>query len=130
MVAVRQMDLLGTHEISADPAQVRQARHQARHLAEQATGDEDTLYNLGLLLSEAITNATLHGTAPITIHVRRSRPRQILRVEVIDKGSRDQSTDSRVDYGRGFQVIEGLAAAWHLDLRLGETVCWFEMQIP
>lgn len=92
--------------------------------------------DVGLLVSEAVTNALLHsssgreqGTFAVTYSISGGR----IRVEVRDDGApvaprrRVHSLDSMT--GRGLDLFEALADRWGYRGDAGGRVVWFELDI-
>jgi anti-sigma regulatory factor (Ser/Thr protein kinase) len=107
-----------------------------RHVRGVLSGDgcsEDDVSSAVLLTSEVVTNAVLHGSAPIVLRLQHWGAS--LRVEVRDAGAAfgpvsTRSEDLTAEGGRGLALIESLATAWgrtvHDDVPIGKTV-WFEI---
>jgi anti-sigma regulatory factor (Ser/Thr protein kinase) len=95
-------------QLSHEPAQVRQAREQARRaLSRWGLGEHAEL--AGLIVSELATNAIKHGDGPVQVRV--SYARGDLRVEVHDDGAerpvkRPVTADDET--GRGLALLDDL----------------------
>lgn len=81
-----------------------------------------------LVASELITNATLHGSPPVTLRILRNR---IIRVEVEDQG---RSAPMLVQHtpdamtGRGLAMVSALASEWGVEpVPSGGKVVWAEI---
>ena len=110
-----------------------------RHVRGVLSGDgcsEDDVSSAVLLTSEVVTNAVLHGSAPIVLRLQHWGAS--LRVEVRDAGAAfgpapTASWDVTAEGGRGLALVEVLATAWgrtvHDDVPTGKTV-WFEIVRP
>lgn len=83
-----------------------------------------------LAVSELVTNAVLHGRAPITLLLRLHADR--LRVEVGD-GSPVSPSFSMLDptavTGRGLMLISATADGWGVDPRPDGKTVWFELLV-
>lgn len=79
-----------------------------------------------LLASELLTNAALHGSAPITVQVQVRGDR--IRVSVADASPAPPVLRDGNDYGGwGLHLLERAAAAWgHHEEEDGKCV-WFEL---
>ena len=63
-----------------------------------------------------MTNAVVHGGAPVELVLRVSGPR--VRVEVVDAGVRMPAlrhTSPSDDHGRGLMLVDSLARAWGIE---------------
>jgi anti-sigma regulatory factor (Ser/Thr protein kinase) len=111
------------------PASAAEARRQVRRFA----AENDLLDRAGvalLVLSELVTNAVLHGTAPIQVAV--TSYDDILRIEVTDG---DPSTDrlvvqhGRTDRpgGRGLHIVNSLARDWGMTVHPEGKTVWAEV---
>lgn len=112
--------------VSADAAAM--ARHRIVEAATPCRGkpDHDTL---GLLVSEVVTNAVLHGEAS-DLDVELTLGDKALRVSVSDDGRgfvpRPRALDSDDIGGWGLYLVEQLAAAWGVSSG-DRTTVWFEL---
>ena len=103
----------------------------ARFSAEREI-DDAALAALKLLVSEVVSNAVIHSTAPSAaeITLRARLLEHLVRVEVIDQGS-GFAAESRVPSaqtgGYGLYLLTREAASWgvHVD---GSTCVWFEVE--
>ena len=86
--------------------------------------------DLMLLVSELVTNACVHGTEPIRVHLDVDQGR--VRVEVED-GSPVmpgvQRPDERSTVGRGLLIVESLSRAWGAEPFRAGKVVWAEVPI-
>ncbi len=85
-----------------------------------------------LLTSELVTNAVLHGLAPIRLEIHRNPG--TMRVEVHDAGLMFVAPAAAAwsltdEGGRGLPLLDALATAWgsHTGAVAGGKVLWFEM---
>ena len=87
----------------------------------------DAHADLGLVVSELVANAVLHGRGEITLRLQFDDG--ILRGEVIDQGGgfeRQLRERGPEDVGgRGLLVVEALCASW--GVHEGTTHVWFEL---
>ena len=115
-------------ELAAEPAAARLARNAVVELFE-AEGFGSRAHDAALAVSEVVTNAVLHGRAPI--RVRLLVGADGIRVEVWD-GSAVSPAFSMMDptavTGRGLLLVSSVADAWGVDPEAdGKTVwCAFE----
>jgi anti-sigma regulatory factor (Ser/Thr protein kinase) len=118
-----------TVELPFSPDAVRQARAVVRECAEGLS--ERVTDNAELLVSEAVTNAVLHGAPELRLTV--TAEDADLSVEVADGGTGMPATGapSEVDdaSGRGLEIIELLSVAWGVDVDPAHRgkVVWFRM---
>jgi anti-sigma regulatory factor (Ser/Thr protein kinase) len=83
-------------------------------------------------VSELVTNALLHATAPLTVRVRGTREHP--RVEVRD-GSRDlplmpgaevrDEDDLLLTFGRGLSIVARCSTAWGVEVEDDGKIVWF-----
>jgi PAS domain S-box-containing protein len=121
-------DLL-EHRLPADPTAPRAAR---RFVASALTelGFEQDVEVATLLVSELVTNATVHADSGGVLRVRPRR--DAVRVEVADTSAQApvmRARDVHAEGGRGMLLVEELAAAWGVQIdRDGRgKVVWFEL---
>ena len=127
--------------LSARPESVGLGRHFLRRTLKRWHLPDDTIESAILLLSEALTNAVLHASPPVSLVVRSDGD---LRVEVHDGDptpaltsvetagleSLIRSPDLEAENGRGLAMIALLATRWGIDAeRDGKTV-WFALDVP
>ncbi|MFF8635756.1 ATP-binding protein [Streptomyces pilosus] len=118
---------------SADPGAVRAARSAVRdqlHL-----WDLDSVGDLAaLLVSELVTNALQHATAPIGVRLLRpSGDDGVLRVEVSDpladlprvRAARPEDED-----GRGLLLLASASRRWGTRPGVRGKTVWFELTLP
>lgn len=86
--------------------------------------------DLALLVSELVTNASVHGAEPV--RVRLDAGRELVRVEVEDGSPlmpQMRRPDGRSTVGRGLLIVESLSRAWGAERRGGGKVVWAEVPI-
>jgi serine/threonine-protein kinase RsbW len=110
---------------------------QARRFAIDALGERSWLRDVvGLLVSEAVTNALLHsssghdqGTFTVVYVIARDR----IRIEVYDRGApavpRMRVHDLDSMSGRGLELFEALADNWGYRGDERGRVVWFELDL-
>lgn len=81
-----------------------------------------------LVVTELVTNATLHGEPPVTLRVARLADR--VRIEVEDTGRAlpvqvRQSHDSMT--GRGLSLVSAVSAAWGVEAASAGKIVWAEL---
>lgn len=114
--------------LSADPEQVAEARRLvAGYLRDR--GDDDGEVAV-LLVSELVTNAILHGRAPLELRAQAAGAG--VRVEVHDQEpSRPpilrHDEDLTEPGGRGLQLVDTLADRWGWAENDQGKVVWFEL---
>ena len=85
-----------------------------------------------LIVSELVTNAVMHGTAPIRMELHLDLGE--LRVDVFDAAPAEDveiHRDGVVDEtsGRGLRIVENLADAWGVRWCGGEKSVWATMRV-
>jgi len=104
----------------------------ARRFVREQMSDSGTLADVDtalLLVSEVVTNALLHGSAPrmLTVDVRADT----VRVEVADGSPvlpRVHGFAATAATGRGLRLLDSLASRWGADPDPGDgKVVWFEV---
>ena len=91
--------------------------------------DAGVVDNARLVVTELVTNATLHGRPPLSVRVRRTGDR--IRVEVEDAGPGMPvlplpSTESMT--GRGLSLVAAVGAAWGVEPGApGHKVVWVDL---
>jgi PAS domain S-box-containing protein len=116
-------------QLTLDPTGPRAAREFVRDALESLGRTED-IEVATLLVSELVTNATLHaGTGG---RIRVSATDSKIRVEVSDGSPAApvmRARDVEAEHGRGMLLVEGLADAWGVDVWPGGggKAVWFEL---
>ena len=102
---------------------------RARRLVRSALSDEmpDVAGDAELVVSELVTNAALHGEAPITVRVLVNR---VARIEVHDAGRSapillKQGTDAMT--GRGLSMVAAIASDWGVEPSDVGKAVWAEL---
>lgn len=113
------------HDLSADPGVVGAAREAvAGHL--RAWGvDRQIVDDLVLVASELVTNAVLHGSAPIALRVQRTQ-REVV-VEVKDDSAappRRRRAGAYDESGRGLSIVEAMTDRWGSRSAADGKVVW------
>jgi anti-sigma regulatory factor (Ser/Thr protein kinase) len=120
--------------LTADCRQVAEARHRmSRHLDARGI-DGEVADNAILLVSELVTNAILHGEAPVAVRVQ--IPDDHLHVEVHDADSEATVLVPRAALlpqerlgGRGLRLVDTLASRWGLAAYERGKCIWFEIDL-
>jgi anti-sigma regulatory factor (Ser/Thr protein kinase) len=117
-------------ELPAELTAVRNARDMVRGAAAALALTEDGLDTANLIVSELVTNALLHGAAPVRLRVRSSGPR--LYIEVAD-GARyrphrrvARETDEN---GRGLELLQALSRRWGVRPQVTGKVVWAQLDL-
>jgi GAF domain-containing protein len=116
-----------TLQLKDAPDAVPVARHFVREKLrgtplEHRSGDSE------LILTELVTNATLHGTPPVTVGVLVSS--EMARFEVSDASSGTPVglvRDPEAMTGRGLMLVEALSDRWGVDRRDRGKLVWAEV---
>ncbi|WP_414503900.1 SpoIIE family protein phosphatase [Streptomyces sp. NEAU-L66] len=116
-------------ELTCDPAEVATARGLAgRQLAEW--GMDDLLFTTELIVSELVTNAIRHATAPITLRLIRQ---DALICEVSDASStspRLRHARTTDEGGRGLFIVAQLTRRWGTRYTPTGKIIWTEQSMP
>jgi anti-sigma regulatory factor (Ser/Thr protein kinase) len=119
--------MMPSHKIELAPAvsSCLAARRFVRSVLDDAP--EDVRDRASLLTSEAVTNALVHATGPVTVEVRREAGS--FRIEVSDCSSSPPIEREPTDGtgGRGLHILNHLAAAWGWQPSDSGKVVWIEM---
>lgn len=102
------------------------ARHELLALLEHAPVAIDP-DRVGLVVTELLTNALLHGAEPVEVHANAKD--SMLRIEVHDCGqdvARERSPDPTDLGGRGLMLVAGLAERWGVIQSPDGKVVWAE----
>nr|WP_277949991.1 ATP-binding protein [Bailinhaonella thermotolerans] len=86
-----------------------------------------------LLISELVTNALVHGRAPIHLHLSCDGNPRMLQCQVSDASPeepRQHPADSGEPHGRGLMILAAIASShgWHVVP--GGKAVWFTYRIP
>ncbi|MCW2842570.1 MAG: ATP-binding region, ATPase domain protein [Nocardioides sp.] len=119
--------------VGSGPRGVQNARRWVRDVCDDM-GRDDLAECAELGVSELVTNALLHGEAPILVRVRGTREHP--RVEVSDASSEppmlpstgydDDLEDLLVTFGRGLSIVARCSAAWGAEIEEAGKVVWFD----
>ena len=95
-------------------ATVAEARHFVVDSLEQWDVPPSVVDDLALITSELVTNALVHGGAPVDLRLQRSGARVVL--EVQDDAERQlpraRNPDDDEEHGRGIHIVEALSDEW------------------
>ncbi|MET0819439.1 MAG: SpoIIE family protein phosphatase [Aeromicrobium sp.] len=95
-------------------ATVAEARQFVQSSLQQWHVPEVVMRDLALITSELVTNAMVHGGAPVDLRLQRSGARVLL--EVLDDAAgimpRPQDPDDDDEHGRGLRIVETLSDEW------------------
>jgi anti-sigma regulatory factor (Ser/Thr protein kinase) len=117
--------------LPATPAGARAARSLVREAAAEAGLDGESVWDLMLAATEAVTNAIKHGKAwpnDCILFVTAPCPRGLC-VQVCDLGTFDSALEPvpvEATSGRGMQIIAALVDRFELTSRHGRTLVRFE----
>jgi serine/threonine-protein kinase RsbW len=115
-------------ELTPKPASVRAARVFAAGVLGEDGVEASVIELAVLLVSELVTNATVHARSKVrvTVHVDTNW----VRVEVRDEGPGGpvlRPTTRDALKGRGLAVVDRLSTDWGTDRRQGSKTVWFEI---
>jgi len=117
-------------QLSAVPESVRRARGLVVDLTADAGFPQDLVDSAALVLSEVVTNAVVHGRAPISLRAEVAPTR--LRVEIHDGApdrvpSVSEVSDRRLG-GRGLPIVAAVASTWGCDVDVAGKTVWFTIE--
>jgi serine phosphatase RsbU (regulator of sigma subunit)/anti-sigma regulatory factor (Ser/Thr protein kinase) len=115
-------------ELPAELTAVRRARDLLRVEAGRLGLSEDGAEIACLVLSELVTNALIHGAAPVSLRVRSSRRR--LYIEVCDSARyrpHRRIASETDENGRGLELLEALSRRWGVRPQVTGKVVWAEL---
>lgn len=124
--------VVAVHEVTADLAQVSQARRFLQHtLAGWGVGPE-TVDTAILCLSELVTNALIHSHGGCVVRVVLDDG--TVRTSVLDTGVAGAASVGSVEdpmqvHGRGLQLVEALASRWGYDVEDDGATVWFALDV-
>ena len=122
-------------QLAGAPASVSVARRHVRSLLVADGVADETVDDVGLIVSELVANAVLHAGGPIALRVRWvGDGRSCLRLEVSD-GSPSPPVERHYGTGaatgRGLSLVARLAVRWGFDLATDGSgkVVWAEVDV-
>ena len=113
----------------------RLARHAALSRLEQRVAD-DTAHDIGLIISELVTNSVLHSdlSADDTVLIEITVGDHRLAIAVTDPGSdsvpRILPRDPARSHGFGLLLVDDISASWGVSRSPGATQVWCELPLP
>ncbi|MGW1614103.1 SpoIIE family protein phosphatase [Streptomyces sp. NPDC002285] len=116
--------------LDPEPAAVADARRRTRRQLAAWNIDDETSYNIQLIVSELVTNAIRYGSPPMELRLIHDRT---LTCEMRDAGSATPHLRhaATVDEGgRGLFIIAQLAQAWGTRFSTREKTIWAEQALP
>lgn len=120
---------VATWQLPADPKSVRRARDAAgRQLA--AWGLEDLEFGTGIVVSELVTNALLHASAPITLRLVKD---SVLICEISDHSHtapHPRRARAMDEGGRGLELVAQLTNRWGTRYTDDGKTIWTEQALP
>jgi serine phosphatase RsbU (regulator of sigma subunit) len=120
---------VATWRLPADPKSVRRARDAAgRQLDEW--GLEELAFGTELVISELVTNALLHGSAPITLRLVKD---SVLVCEISDCSHTAPHPRHARDFdegGRGLELVAQLTTRWGTRYTDDGKTIWTEQALP
>jgi PAS domain S-box-containing protein len=95
-------------------ASVAEARHFVQEHLERWDVPDAVTRDLALVTSELVTNAMVHGGAPVDVRLQRTGTRVVLEVQDDAASSlpRPQDPDDDDEHGRGLRIVETLSDEW------------------
>ena len=117
-------------DLPAELTSVRRARDMVRGAADALGLSEEGVDVASLVVSELVTNALVHGAAPVRLRVRSSGSRVYL--EVADAARyRPHRRIARVtdENGRGLELLEALSRRWGVRPQVTGKVVWAQLDL-
>lgn len=115
--------------LAAHPRSATQARHRVVVAVGGRLG-EQAAHALGLLVSEVVTNAILHGGGGGELDLSVATSDHAIRVEVVNSGPgfvpRPRALAPDAIGGWGLYLVEQLASSWGVSCS-DRTTVWFEL---
>ncbi len=115
--------------LEGHPSSVGEGRHRVLEVGE-AFVDESLLPDLGLVISEVVSNAVRHSSEAGSILLAVTPKDDYLCVQVTDPGPglapRPRATAPDEEGGWGFFLIEYMTRRWGLTRENDQTRVWFE----
>lgn len=103
----------------------------ARRFLRGVLAGHPTCCDAELLMCELVTNAVQHAADSARVTVAVTRRGTVVHVDVIDDGCTGlphwRETDGRDEDGRGFLLVNALAARWGFLREQSGTCVWFEL---
>jgi anti-sigma regulatory factor (Ser/Thr protein kinase) len=117
--------------LDAGPRSVQDARRWVGEVCREL-GRDDLVDSAESGISELVTNALLHGAAPISVRIRGTVDHP--RVEVLDGSRKPPTPNPRMTdedellstVGRGLGIVAMCSQAWGADLHADGKIVWFE----
>jgi len=117
--------------LDLDVRSVRSARHYVREQLARHHCPSELIDDVGLLVSELVTNAVVHGSPGIRLVLKVQR--RCVRVEVSDgttTGPQRLETGREASSGRGLVLVDRLASRWSVEASDEGKTVWFEVDLP
>src|SRR3954447_6875879 len=125
------LDAAAALYLPPDPESASRARRFISELCRATRLSAEICETAALLVSELVTNATIHGKTSATIEVHRRPDR--LRVAVRDDSPVlppiGPSPTLNAESGRGLMIVSVLADAWGVEHGDGGKAVWFELRV-
>jgi anti-sigma regulatory factor (Ser/Thr protein kinase) len=103
----------------------------ARRFVREALAGHPASCDAELLACELVTNAVQHATDAVGVTVTVTRRGPVVHVDVIDDGKvglpRWREPSGHEERGRGFQLVNHIAARWGFLREQAGTCFWFEI---
>lgn len=98
----------------AGRATIAEARHFVNESLERWHVPEEVTRDLELIASELVTNAMVHGGAPVDVLLHREGDRVVLEVrdDAVGHLPRNRSPHDDEEHGRGLNIVEALSDEW------------------
>lgn len=123
-------DRFAAWPLDLEPAAVADARRRTRRQLAAWNVDDETAYNIQLIVSELVTNAIRYGRPPLELRLIHDRT---LTCEMRDAGSAAphlRHAGTVDEGGRGLFIIAQLAQAWGTRFGTRGKTIWAEQALP
>jgi len=124
-----------TFHVPAERARVPRCRGAVAAVLDTWAVDHAVRESALLIMSELVTNAVIHGRAPITVHLTLDRWEGTLLGAVEDAGPgwptlADHDMAEMVEGGRGLHLVNTLATKWGVTRTTPGKKVWFCLAAP
>jgi serine phosphatase RsbU (regulator of sigma subunit)/anti-sigma regulatory factor (Ser/Thr protein kinase) len=117
-------------DLPAELTAVRRARDMVRAAASALRLSEDGLDTASLIVSELVTNALVHGAAPVSLRVRSSGSRCYIEVTDSARYRPHRRVARETDEnGRGLELLQALSRRWGVRPQVTGKVVWAQLDL-
>jgi serine phosphatase RsbU (regulator of sigma subunit)/anti-sigma regulatory factor (Ser/Thr protein kinase) len=117
-------------ELPAELTAVRRARDMVRAATTPLGLSEDDVDTVILIVSELVTNALVHGAAPVTLRVRSSASRCYVEVADAARYRPHRRVARETDEnGRGLELLQAMSRRWGVRPQVTGKVVWAQLDL-